>query len=408
MSTLDLIFASVAGNENVDLDKVENIAEVTAEEAAEAVVEAEIKEVEKDVAELETQCEKQETSIDAIEEKVEELQEHVDGLEAMGSGATPFNAAMFAYHFAKGSKIAERFGAKVEHVGAESFADASSANLNAFAGVESMKDTIVKGAGTVKKFFVELYNTFIAMFVGLFNRLKGIEKKAGVLKSQLTGATTKTGKINIPAEAGALLDEKGSAGSAIAAIVSAIGDVRGVVGSNPLVGASKVINDLAKMGTKSTTATGSDIDGLKIKVGATVFAVGAPKTEAGLGKVSVVIKKEGEGIKEINAVDKSALVSLVDSVATNAGKLQSANLDAKNLQKQRDTAIASLEAKSDKEEDKGHAQNVRNAHKAVLKVTKEAVKFGGNILDAQLGFVKAHLGGSAKKEDDKKDDKKDD
>lgn len=420
MSSLDLIFASIAGNENAefDLDKVEQVAEVTAEEAAEAVVEAEIKEVEADVSELEKDVAQTETTVEALEEKVEELEEHIEGMESMASGATPFNSALFAYHFKKGSALAARFGAPVEHVGAESFSDASTANLAAFAGLEGMKDVAVKVGGAIKKFFVQLYNQFIALFVGLFNRLKGLEKKAGVVKTSVANGTPKTGKIALSGGAANLLDAKGSGGSAIPSIVSAIGGVIQLGGSNPAAGVSRVISDLSKMGTKSTGAGGADVAVNKIKVGATTVSIVEGKTEASLGKTAWAETVDaGAALKEVDALDKSALSSICDSVATNAKNLQSAKLNSQSLTKQRDAAIAAAEAKEKKEtgsvdkEGSGSIASIRAGHTAVLKLAEKAVKFGGNILAAQLQFVQAHLGGKAAKEEpakEEKEEKKDD
>lgn len=406
MSSLDLIFASIAGAESAefDLDKVEKVAEVTAEEAAEAVVEAEIKEIEADVSELEKDVASTETTVEALEEKVEELEEHIEGMESMASGATPFNSQMFAYHFQKGSKLAARFGAPVEHVGAESFADASTANLAAFAGLEGMKDVVVKAGGAIKKFFVQLYNQFIALFTGLFNRLGGLQKKAGVVKTSVANGKVKEGKVAISGAAGNLLDAKGSAGSAIPAIVSAIGDIVQIGGNNPAAGVSRVIADLGKMGSKSTGAAGNDVVANKIKVGATTVVLVEAKSEAGLSKTSWTQTVDaGAALKEVDALDKGALSSICDSVAANAAKLQSAKLTSAALTKQRDAAIAAAEAKEKKAGGEGEGEgkeggsiaSVRAGHSAILKISEKAVKFGGDILAAQLQFVQAHLGGKA-------------
>lgn len=404
MSSLDLIFASIAGQESadaVDFDKVERVAEVSAEEAAEAVVEAEIKEVEVTVAELEKDVDSTTTTVEALEEKVEELEEHIDGMEKMATGETPFNSAMFAYHFQKGSKLAARFGAPVEHVGAESFADASTANLAAFAGMEGMKDVAKKAGGAIKQFFVTLYNQFIALFTGLFNRLGGIEKKAGVVKSSVAAAKAVKDKVTLSGPAANLLDAKGSAGSAVPSIISAInGAVQ--LGGDPSSTVGRVVSDLSKMGTKSTGAGGADVAVNKIKVGATTVSIVEGKSPASVGKTSWAQSVDaGAALKEISGLEKGALSSICDSVASNAAKLQSAKLSSAALTKTRDAAIASAEAAANKE---GGSQgislaNVRAGHAAVLRITEKAVKFGGDILAAQLQFVQAHLGGKAAAED---------
>lgn len=408
--SLDLIFASIGGQESAELpaniekvvaDVVEDTAEEIAQEAAEAVVEAEIKEVEANVADLSKDVASTETTVEALEEKVEELQEHIDGMEAMAKGETPFNSQMFAYHFKKGSALAARFGAPVEHVGAESFADASTANLAAYQGMEGMKEVAQKAGGAIKKFFIQLFGQFISLYNSIFDRLKGFEKKAGVVKASVTTAASagklRKGKIPLAGAPASLLDAKGSAGGAIPAIINAVNTIGGTDGGAE--GVQRLVTALTKMGPKVGTPKnfpGSDAHA--VQVGATTVILVAPKDDENIGKATW--SQTGDSAKNmtmVDALDGGALQAICDSVGNNAGKLQSAKLSAANLTKSRDQAIASAEA-SDKPVNRG-------AHAATLKMGEKALRFGGDILGAQLQFVQAHIANRLDKKDDKKDDK---
>ena len=408
---LDLIFASIAGKESAELpanvekvvaDVVEDTAEEIAQEAAEAVVEAEIKEVEANVAEISKDVAATETTVEALEEKVEELQEHISGMEAMASGATPFNAQLFAYHFKKGSALSARFGAPVEHVGAESFADVATANLAAYQGMEGMKEVAQKAGGAIKKFFIQLFGQFISLYNNLFDRLKGFEKKAGIVKASVTAAggagKLKKGKISLSGAAAGLLDAKGSAGGAIPAIINAINGIGGTNGGAE--GVQRLVTALTKMGPKGGAPKDfPNVDAHAVQVGATTVVLVAPKDDENIGKAMWSQSSDAsKNLTEIEALDGGALQAICDSVGSNAGKLQSAKLSAASLTKSRDQAIASAEA-SDKPVNRG-------AHAATLKLGEKALRFGGDILGAQLQFVQAHIGGRAEKKDDKAEEKK--
>jgi cytochrome c556 len=402
------IFASVAGQENADLSETTIIA--TAEEAAEAIVDKEIAEAEADIAEHDKDIASHETAIEALEEKVEELEEEVGGMESMLSGATPFNAELFAHRFARAAKISAKFGQPVEVQGAESYADASTASLNAYAGVESFKETAGKAVGAIKKFFVDLYNSFIAMFVGLFNKLKGLKAKAGNLKAAVNAGTVKDGEISLP-KSSALLEANGSS-KAISALIAVQGKAFSELGGLGLAregdsaqAAHAVADAFGAAGSKTIEGKTDDTEKLVVKVGsnATVEIV-APVRDGGLGKASVSVKlgEAGKGGK----LDKSVLLSLVNSVASDADKLHNAKLDKNALTTQRDKAIGAIEknqapkadrSDDDKKEVKSTVGAVKGAHTAALKYARAATNLGADILEAQLAFVKAHLGGSAPK-----------
>lgn len=411
--SLSDIFKSVAGQENADLSETTIVA--TAEEAAEAIVDKEIAEAEADIAEHDKDIAQHDTAIEALEEKVEELEEEVAGLESMVSGATPFNAELFAHRYARASKISAKFGVPVEVQGAESFADASTAGMSAYAGIEAFKETAGKAVGAIKKFFIDLYNSFINLFIGLFNRLKGLKAKAGTLKGAVNSGTVKDGEISLP-KSSALLEANGSS-KAIPALIAVQGKAFSELGGLGLAregdsaqAAHAVADAFGAAGSKTIEGKTDDTEKLVIKVGsnATVTVV-APVRDGGLGKtsVSVTLGEAGKGGK----LEKSALLSLVNSVASDADKLHNAKLDKSALSTQRDKAIGAIEKNQapkedrtgdDKKEVKSTIGAVKAAHTAALKLARGATNLGADILEAQLAFVKAHLGGSAPKADDAK------
>lgn len=412
--SLASIFQSVAGQESADL---EDAVVATAEEAAEAVVEQEIAEAEKEIAEVSEDVAQAETAIDALEEKVEELEEQIDGLESMMSGSTPFNAGLFAHQFAHAAKISGKFGQPVEVQGAESFADASTANLNAFAGVESFKATAGKAVATVKKFFIELYNSFINLFVGLFNRLKGIKNKAVQVKARVNAAeTVKAGDALTLAKSANMLETDGSS-KAISSLVAVGGKVFSELQGlgkahedNSASAVHAVADAFAAAGSKSIDGKNDNTETLVVKIGqgATVKIV-APVKDAGLVSVNVTVSA-GEAKATSSVKDKARLLAIVNGIASDADKLQNAKLDRSALTQQRDRAIGVLatDANANIKDSEGEARGaakadkknttaaIKNAHRAGLKLARAATSLGGDILAAQLNFVEAHLGGKVK------------
>lgn len=403
--SLKNVFASIAGQESADLDPaLAGIVEVTAEEAAEAVIDKELAEADKCIAEHDHEIEKHEDAIEAIEEKVEELEEIVDGLESQMSGATPFNAGLFAHQYAQGARIVAKMGAPVELHGAESYADASTANLNALAGVESMKETAGKAAAAAKKFFVELYNGFIAVITGLFNRFDGIEKKAANVKAQVAGKdaaaikgeVTRTGNmrwLDANGHAPKVADSIVEAGNTLAATMDTI-NAGGVVD-----GIDRVIDKLAKMGTKKVNG-----DVVEIHINGGVVAIHAPKDDADLPKVAFTVKAAAGEAGKGEKLGKPALEAICNEVAKDAKKLQIAKFDSRALTASRDKAIAQMEKRgAEKDEDRKNVKSgvaaIKNGHRAGMKLIRGAFGLGGDVLDGQLAFVKAHLGGSAPKEE---------
>lgn len=193
------MFFSVAGVESADLEaQVVEVAVVSAEEAAEAIIDKELADHEKDLAENVALVEKQDTAIEILEEKVEALEECVEGMESMADGRTPFNAALFAHYHKTGVKISNSFGAGFELKGAECFADVSTAQINGFEDIGKMKDIAVKGIEAGKKFLTELFKGVVSAISAAFNAHGTLAKRAEAMLKVIDSKESKDGEITIP------------------------------------------------------------------------------------------------------------------------------------------------------------------------------------------------------------------
>lgn len=387
------IFASVTGNESID-GAVEEQIEATVEAVVEAQVAAEIAEAGEAVAEAEADIKEAEVAIEALEEKVEELEEVVEGMESMLSGATPFNAALFHSQYQRAAKISSKFGQPAEVHGVESFADASTASLNALAGVESFKETAAKGVAAVRKFFVDLYNGFINFFAGIFNKFKGIENRGKSLKAKLTAKEKMPEKAKLPKSAG-WLKADGSApavGSVMESIVKQCQGAMNVDASGtPFSNLKAAAETLKGLGNASQTADSDTSTTYKVAVEKGSFTVTVPKKPEGLANVAVSVgAPEGEGA-EIAAPGKDKLQDLATKVMVEAKKLQLSKLDRKALEATRDATIAKLEklAAEQGADKKGQIAEYRNGTKGALKLQQGGLKVAGTILSAQLDYVAA-------------------
>lgn len=389
------IFASVTGNESID-GAVEGQIEATVEAVVEAQVAAEIAEAGEAVAEAEADIKEAEVAIEALEEKVEELEEVVEGMESMLSGATPFNAALFHSQYQRAAKISSKFGQPAEVHGVESFADASTASLNALAGVESFKETAAKGVAAVKKFFVDLYNGFINFFVGIFNKFKGIENRAKSLQSKI-GSKEKLAEKPMLSKSAGWLNDKGElpgnlSGAVSAGVEKAMEAARGK--GKALDNLSSAAEGFKKLGTASVTSQTNDSATFKVAVNKGSFTVVVPKTDAGLALTAInVAGLEGGEKKEGTPKSKNELEAICRAVQSNAKQMQNAKLDRKAMEANRDQTIAMLERDSAQlnVENKGIIATTKNATKGGLKLQSGMLKLAGVLLTAQLDFVSAHV-----------------
>ena len=389
------IFASVTGNESLE-DAVEEQIEATVEAVVEAQVAAEIAEAGEAVAEAEADIKEAEVAIEALEEKVEELEEVVEGMESMLSGTTPFNAALFHSQYQRAAKISSKFGQPAEVHGVESFADASTASLNALAGVESFKETAAKGVAAVKKFFVDLYNGFINFFAGMFNKFKGLENRAKSLTGKVEAKEKIAEKITLPKSAG-WLKADGTAPDVAATMATVIDKCQSAVskdkGGSPNSNIKEALDALKGLGVSTQTAKTADTVTYKVSVEKASFSVTVQNDGTALNKVAVNVLGAGEAGGEAAAKEKGALTKILAGVQAQAKKLQFAKLDRKALEANRDASIAKLErVGADHNADNSKwIKEYRDGSKAALKIQSGGLKIAGAILAAQLDFVSAHV-----------------
>lgn len=383
---------SVAGMENADLNLGQ--VEVTAEAVAEAVLDKELAEVETELAVQDKAIQENEVKLEIVAEKVEELAAEVAGMEAMLAGGAAFNAALFQDKFARAANLASRLGAvKTEVQGSEAYADASTAQIQSYAGMESFKDTMKKAGSSVKKFFVDLYNSFIAWFTGIFNKFKGLESKAKALSAKNTGEPKE--KVNLSASASWLPDSGILQPAApMAKVVAAVDTAAKAAGADGALAAiQNAVKALKELGTASQTSSTENAETFKVSVGDGQFTIVYPKTVAGLSSVNVSGMSGGEAKKDETGYNKGKLGQILANVTSQAKTLQFSKLDASALKSQRDATIASLErmAAEDKADIKADVAGIKAAVRAGLKLQKGGQSLAADLLQAQLSLVSAHF-----------------
>lgn len=206
MSFKDM-FKNIAGQESADLTpEVIEVATVSAEEAAEAIIDKELAEHETLVVTATANIEKHDAAIETLEERIEELEECIDGMEQMSNGSRDFNAELFTHFHKTAVKHANSFGAKMEFHGVEHFADVSMAQLNGFEALKDLKGVAEKGKEAAKKFLSELFAQVVSAIGALFNGAGALAKKAEQMKAALGKKESKEGEITISG----LLKDNGS------------------------------------------------------------------------------------------------------------------------------------------------------------------------------------------------------
>lgn len=390
MSLHDM-FSAIAGNEDADLGNVLPT-EATVEALVEAQVDAELAETATDIAEAEKDIERNETAIEAVEERVEELEEQIDGLESMLDGKRAFNAELFHHQLQRATKIANSFGGdQVQVLGAESYADVSTAELEARAGLLSFKEKAVAAGSAIKKFFVDLYNGFISFVVGIFNRYKAIASKADALEKKVEAKEKFEGKVKLPKSSG-WLKADGTGPDMPALLKKVLADADAVAGGN-FSKAQSAVEAIKSAGASSPLKDGSGFKSFKVQVGLGTVTISVPTDVENLGKANIAVGGVSGEAKEIDSRTKEQLKGLISKTKKDAEEMQAAKLDKKALESKRDATIAKLEA-SQKTMGVNNAKNIAAARAgttAVLKVQRGVLKFGETILMAQLGYVAAHV-----------------
>lgn len=192
------MFKSIAGQESADLTpEIVEVVQVSAEEAAEAIIDKQLAETEKTMVESAALVEKHDTAIDLLTERLDELEECVDGMEKMSNGTIAFNAGLFAHYHKTAVKHANSFGAKIEHQGVENFADVGMAQLNGFEALKDLKEVAKKGAEAGKKFLTDLLAQIIKAIDSFFSAHAAMSNKAESMLKAIDKKESKDGEISI-------------------------------------------------------------------------------------------------------------------------------------------------------------------------------------------------------------------
>jgi hypothetical protein len=173
-----------AGAEELELEGGAGGAAVV--DAVEDVVKTEIAEVTVAIEEQSQQVEQLVAKVDELEEAVEEATEVVEGMESLINSGN-FNSLAFANLYNRGVKLGNKLGANIggERMGAESITDASTAQMYARQGIESIMDSIKEYGRKAVEFIKHIFNTVINFFVSIFDKAAAIEKRADQLKKRL-------------------------------------------------------------------------------------------------------------------------------------------------------------------------------------------------------------------------------
>lgn len=402
--SIQAILAGVYGAE--DLGEAEVVA--TAEQAAEAVIDSEIKEIELEVSEAVADVTENTNAIEALEDAVEELEEKVEGMESLMNGKEPWNPGLFAERYKDATKIAAKLGnTKIDVLGAESLADENTALLTTVNGMESFKETAKKAGGAIKAFFIGLYNGVINWMHGLFNGFVAKKTKAESLIKRIEGEKFKTKEKYSEGKWAAYLSgdkENTLLASTINSVQAAA--VAVLAKENPaelVAGVKSGVDALAKFGQSSVTSTNELNETLTVKFGNGVkIMIVSPKAadkqmDKSLNKVSVksaigeyTPKKDQAGL---SVQDMKAILTAVKS---DCDKLRYTKADGKALTAARDHTISKLERDgarkdSDGKKDTAYAIScVKGAHKGALALLTGATDLASKIINARLALVAAN------------------
>lgn len=422
MSKLFLDLLARQGNENLEIELgngdtaviVPETAEEIAEMAAENVVAETSEALEEHADDVEDLCDK----VEELEEQVEELQEVVEGAEALLQPGTQWNPAAFALLYARGEKLnAKMSDAVVPVMGAESLADATTAELTAREGLEAMKDTIKMRGAQAIAFIKKIWDNLIAFIKGLFSKSTAVKNKAKAVAARLEKTeklkeTIKLGKWNAFVGVG---EGKSIVGSGLYALVAAAGKVasgsEGLLSSPGNAGALaapvKELSNLAasldsdfgpskKSGGEKAVAL-HQWRGLTIAVG---YYAGKVESFEDVSKACKAIRlswKVSGGAKTSGDHKVTEGKDGLKKYIANANKLVEGLASSKVEQQfgaaKRDRIIGLLKAADTKEgEDVGKAVNaVKSAQAALSSVTTSATRLGLAIANAELDYVRACL-----------------
>ncbi|AEV89549.1 putative virion structural protein [Pseudomonas phage OBP] len=403
MSFKDL-FSGISGTESMDI--IPDTQPVVVEQVVYSPEEAALIVNDRDVAindtvvtQLTNVVDNTATAMEVLTDKVEELQTSIEGMESMRSGKVEFNAGLFAHHYNKAAKISAQFGAKPQHLGAESFTSKDELGQELLDGCEAFKDIAKKAGGKVKEMFIALYNGFLDLFDKYIAGYKNLGQRATTLLSQVTKDAkdmVAADKVKLPA-ACAFVDDKGQASDIPQQVIALANGLKSIGSTAHPDDVMKAVDFATKgildLGKKSQMGTDETTDTYKVEFNDVHFTLVVPREVKGLDQLALKDIGTDSKAREVSGMAPNQLISLLKEIESYCKKLEAVDLSRKGLTTIRDNAIARTNAGFE-------AKNVQNLHAGMLKLCKGVSELSGRSIKGQLAFVQAQISQSTKKKED--------
>lgn len=420
-NSLFLQLRGIMGAEENDVTAVVEDAVVvpeTVEETVEVVAAGAVAELSAEVEEQGNEVETLVEKLEDIQEDVEELQETVEGAESLLTSGQ-WNPQAFALLYGKAESLNAKLGGKeISVLGAESLADATTAQLAARDGLEAFGETIKKvGSGAIA-FIKRIWDAIVAFVAGLFSKaakVKSLAKAVGARldKAEKVKEEIKLGKWNVfvdvekkggksPKPAFKLLADAGAAVAAADTLLASpekvdslakamanlsfdMGKLDEAFGPGKKAGSSATMSSTYSYRGLSIIARyyGSDIKTFEdvSKAAKAVRFVWAPNAS---------VKTSGDfKVSETKDSLKQRIASAVSVLDTVTEGKNTASLNAKK----RDEIIAKLKALDSKESpNKGKAVTaVKSVYGCLSSVVTSTGRLGMAIAEGELSYVRACL-----------------
>lgn len=393
-------------------------------DAVEDVVKTEIAEVTVAIEEQSNAVEQLVAKVDDLEEAVEEATEVVEGMESLINSGN-FNPLAFAQLYNRGVKLGNKLGANIQgdRMGAESITDASTAQMYARQGMESIMDSIKEYGKKAIEFVKHIFNTVINFFVSIFDKASGLERRCDTLKKRLDDSaklkeTVKLGGWNVYIDyAKGGLGTAKTAGfeatqGAIAKLTELGKNVQGISledfksAYSGLIAAVKT--DAKAAGKYNEKKAGTHdvligvMNGIRFQVSYTDSEIKTMAEAAAAARsLKMVVMKDPDAKKltsgEVKAkADKAALLKAISEVRGTGAFIRNTKVAKAFSAAERDRVVGSLNAIKGGDGDKSAEINGQvNLVKAVYSstssmatnVTKVAINAAGAVLDC----VAAHI-----------------
>jgi len=421
MSGIDLL-NMYTGAEELELQGAGGEAVV---EAVEEAVKTEIAEVTVAIEEQSQQVEALVDKMDDLEEAVEEATEVVEGMESLINSGN-FSGLAFAHLYNRGVKLGNKLGANIqgERMGAESITDASTAQMHAREGMESIMDSIKEYGKKAVEFIKHIFNTVIGFFVSIFDKAAGLERRCDTLKKRLEDGAklkemVKLGGWNIYVDyAKGGLGTVKSAGfeatqGAIAKLTELGKNVSGISledfksAYTGLISAVKT--DAKAAGKYNEKKAGSHdvligvMNGIRIQVSYSDAEIKTMAEAAAAARsLKMVVMKDPEAKKlttgEVKAkTDKAGLLKAISEVRGVGAFLRNTKVAKAFSAAERDRVIGSLNSIKAGDADKsaevnGQVNLVKAVYSSTSSMATNVTKVAVNAAGATLDCVAAHIG----------------